>query len=534
MNEASHEQEPVAAAGRDAPFVLRSDAAPDPHQFERAELRETHTAVVFFVGDRAYKLKKPVDLGFLDYTTVQGRREACAQEVALNRRFAPDVYLGVGEVRVPHTAEPEPIVVMRRMPAERRLARLVREGAVVDDALRAVARLLATHHAHAARHADVDAQGTRDALASRWDASFGQVRSLAEDDRVREDVARIEQLALRYLAGREPLFDSRIAQGRIVDGHGDLLAEDIFCLDDGPRVLDCLEFDDHLRYVDGLDDAAFLAMDLEQLGAPESAAFFLAQYGEYSGDYAPPSLRHHYVAYRAFVRAKVCVIRAGQGAPAAAVAARRLIAATLGHLRASVVGLTVVGGLPGSGKSTLCGALADRLGVTLLSSDRLRKELAGIPVDQSAAAPYGEGLYTPEWTARTYATLLERATTLLSRGESVVLDASWSDSGQREAARHVAERTGAELVALHCQSPTDTTVARLRARAAGASDADVEVARAMAEREAAWPEAVRVDTSGSLESAVTRALTAIRPHGAGQAPVFRRPSMEHQEDRHDD
>uniref|UniRef100_UPI000FC9F3CA bifunctional aminoglycoside phosphotransferase/ATP-binding protein n=1 Tax=Actinacidiphila soli TaxID=2487275 RepID=UPI000FC9F3CA len=358
--------------------VPRAGTGIDAPPLPRAEVCETHTAVVFFVGDRVYKLKKPVDLEFLDYTTVAARQAACEREVALNRRFAPDVYLGLGEIRSPDADVPEPLVVMRRMPAERRLSRLVREGAAVDDALRAIARLLATRHADAPRSRDVDEQGTRDALASRWEASFRQVRTLA-DDHVPDDVAEVERLVRRYLSGRKQLFDTRIEQGRVVDGHGDLLAQDIFCLDDGPRVLDCLEFDDHLRYVDGLDDAAFLAMDLEQLGAPEAARFFLAQYSEYSGDPAPPSLWHHYVAYRAFVRAKVSLIQARQGAPDAAAASQRLVVTALRHLRTSAVGLTLVGGLPGSGKSTLSGALADRLGVTLVSSDRLRKELAGIP-----------------------------------------------------------------------------------------------------------------------------------------------------------
>ncbi|MCE7051623.1 bifunctional aminoglycoside phosphotransferase/ATP-binding protein [Streptomyces purpurascens] len=487
---------------------------------------ETHTSVVFFVGDRAYKLKKPVDLGFLDYTTLASRRAACEREVTLNRRFAADVYLGLGEIRSPDAEAPEPLVVMRRMPADRRLSRLVREGAAVDDILRGLARQVATWHAEAPRGRDVDEQGTRDALSSRWEASFEQVRVLAADGFVPDGVAEVERLVRRYLAGRERLFASRIEQGRVVDGHGDLLAEDVFSLDDGPRVLDCLEFDDHLRYVDGLDDAAFLAMDLEQLGAPEAAAYFLAQYSEYSGDPAPPSLWHHYVAYRAFVRAKVSLIQARQGAPDAATASRRLVSTTLRHLRTSAVGLTLVGGLPGSGKSTLAGALADRLGVTLLSSDRLRKELAGIPAEQPAAADYGEGLYTPEWTARTYATLLDRASALLSSGESVVLDATWSDAGQREAALHVAERTSADLVALHCHVPGDVTAARLTTRASGISDAGLDIATAMAAREPPWPEAVAVDTSGPLESAVARALTAVRPWGSGQAPVFRRPYME--------
>ncbi|WP_373302340.1 bifunctional aminoglycoside phosphotransferase/ATP-binding protein [Streptomyces flaveus] len=504
----------------------RRDDAPRTPWLSRAEVRETHTAVVLFIGDRAYKVKKPVDLTFLDYTTVAARKAACEREVVLNRRFAPDVYLGVGEFRSPDTDVPEPVVVMRRMATERRLSRLVREGAAVDDALRAVARLLAAHHASAPRGREVTEQGTRDALSSRWEASFAQVRALSDDGTVPDGVEEIERLVRRYLAGREPLFDRRIEQGRVVDGHGDLLAEDIFCLDDGPRVLDCLEFDDHLRYVDGLDDAAFLAMDLEQLGALEAATFFLSEYGEYSGDPAPPSLRHHYVAYRAFVRAKVSLIQARQGTPGAEAAAHRLITTALRHLRASAVGLTLVGGLPGSGKSTLSGALADRLGVTLLSSDRLRKELAGIPAEQPAAAAYGEGLYSPEWTNKTYAALLDRASTLLSQGESVVLDATWHDAAQREAALSMAERTYADLVALHCHVPDEVTTTRLATRAPGASDAGVDVATAMAATEPPWPEAVRVDTSGSLEAAVVQALAAIRPHADSQTPVFRRPYME--------
>lgn len=501
--------------------MAETNASPPP----RAEVCETHTAVVFFVGDRVYKLKKPVDLEFLDYTTAAARRSACEREVALNRRFAPDVYLGLGEFRSPDTDTPEPLVVMRRMPTERRLSRLVQEGAAVHDALRAVARLLATRHAAAPRNREVDEQGTRDALSSRWEASFAQVRALAEGGRAADGVEEAQRLVRRYLAGRDQLFDTRIGQGRVVDGHGDLLAEDIFCLDDGPRVLDCLEFDDRLRYVDGLDDAAFLAMDLEQLGAPEAAAFFLAQYSGYSGDPAPSSLRHHYVAYRAFVRAKVSLIQARQGAPGAEAASRRLVTTALRHLRTSAVGLTLVGGLPGSGKSTLSGALADRLGVTLLSSDRLRKELAGIPAEQSAAAGYGEGLYTPERTEKTYEALLDRAAALLSYGESVVLDATWSDAGQREAALRTAARTSADLVALHCSVPDDVSAARLRTRSPGASDAGLAVATAMAAEEPPWDEAVAIDTSGPLESAVGQALAAVRPYGT-EAPVFRRSYME--------
>jgi aminoglycoside phosphotransferase family enzyme/predicted kinase len=439
------------------------------------------------------------------------------------------VYLGLAEVRLPDEGPAEPLVVMRRMPAERRLAQLVVSGAPVRDPLRGVARLLAAVHAKAPRHDAVVAEGTRDALRSRWEASFAQVAELGEADGAPAGVSEIERLVRRYLEGRERLFVRRIEEDRIVDGHGDLLADDIFCLHDGPRVLDCLEFDDRLRYVDGLDDAAFLAMDLERLGAPESAAFFLARYCEYSGDPAPPSLYHHYVAYRAFVRAKVGLFRARQGASGAPGEAHWLIKATLRHLRTSAVGLILVGGLPASGKSTLSGALADRLGITLLSSDRLRKELAGIPPESPAPAEYGRGLYSREWTRRTYGTLLDHASVLLESGESVVLDATWISREHRKAAAALAQRVGADLVQLRCEVPADQAATRLSGRAPGApgvSDADAAVAATMASKEEPWPEAVAIDTSGPLDAAVGRAVAAARPFGTEQAAVFRRPYME--------
>jgi len=489
-----------------------------------ADVAETHSAVVFFVADRAYKLKKPVDLGFLDFTTPQARRTACQREISLNRRFSPDVYLGLAEVELPSGGPPEPLVVMRRMPAARRLSELVRGGAPVDDELRRIARLLASCHAEAPRGDEVDREGTRDALLSRWETNLSQARALDPADSELPDRAETDRLVHRYLAGREPLFEDRIREGRVVDGHGDLLTQDIFCLDDGPRVLDCLDFDDRLRYLDGLDDAAFLAMDLERLGAPEAAAFFLDRYSEYSGDPAPQSLWHHYVAYRAFVRAKVSLVQARQGIPGAAADARRLAGMALEHLRTSAVRLILVGGLPASGKSTLSGALADRLGLSLLSSDRLRKELAGFPPEQPAPAAYRAGIYTPEWTRHTYALLLERAAALLAAGESVVLDATWTAREQREAAAGIARACHAELVALRCEVPHELAEKRLGHRSGGPSDAGPAVAAAMAaEAEAEpWPEAVPIDTGGTLEAAVSKASAVVRPHGAQAAPALRR------------
>ena len=251
-----------------------------------AEVRETHIGVVFLLGERAYKLKKPVTTGFLDFGTPQRRLAACRREVELNRRLAPDVYLGVSSVSDPALppwdragpdgpgrdgAVGEPLVVMRRMPDDRRLSTLVEAGVSVDDQLRALARSVAAFHSTARRGPEIAAEGSRDALARRWAANIDQVRAQCTA-LTSELVDAVDRLSDRFLAGRDALFADRCAHGRVVDGHGDLIADDVFCLDDGPRALDCLEFDDRLRYVDGLDDVAFLAMDLERLGRPDLAA----------------------------------------------------------------------------------------------------------------------------------------------------------------------------------------------------------------------------------------------------------------------
>ncbi|MHA6783112.1 AAA family ATPase [Pseudonocardia saturnea] len=329
-------------------------------------------------------------------------------------------------------------------------------------------------------------------------------------------------MSTRFLDGRAPLFADRIAHDRIVDGHGDLTAADVFCLDDGPRVLDCLEFDDHLRHVDGLDDVAFLAMDLERLGRPDLATVFLDAYLEFSGDLAPVALRHHYIAYRAVVRAKVACLRHGQGDPAAAADAEQHATLALRHLEHGAVRLALVGGLPGTGKTTLGGALADRVGAVLLSSDRVRKELAGIDPTEPAGAPFREGLYTERHTAQTYTELLRRAGMLLARGESVVLDASWTDARHRAAAADLARRTSSDLVALHCHAPAETAARRIAGRGATGSDATPAVAAAMRATMDPWPDARPIPTGGRLTDALDAAATCWRDAAGRDVPLTAR------------
>lgn len=490
------EQLPVAAAA----------AACEPR------VVETHSAVLLLLGPRVYKVKKPVDLGFLDFTTLEARRAVCSREVELNRRLSPDVYLGVHDLCDERGEVVEHLVVMRRMPDDRALSALVRRGADVRDDLRRVARLVAGFHATARRSPEIDEAGSADHLRTLWASGCSLLERFVGDAVDATTLDRVRRLHARYLDGRGALLAERRAAGCIRDGHGDLLAADVFCLPDGPRVLDCIEFDDALRHGDVLLDVAFLAMDLEDLGRPDLAARFLCDYDEFSGHPGSRSLTDHYVAYRALVRSKVACLRWAQGDDAAVHAARRLADLCLRHLEASAVRLVLVGGLPGTGKSTLAAALADRYGWTVLRSDALRKELAGRGWGERGHDAFGEGLYDAGSTGRTYRLLLERARTALERGESVVLDASWSDERWRAAARALAADTSSDVVELRCCAPAPVAAARTAERAAAGtdpSDADADVARRMAAAFDAWPTAAVVDTDRPPADVVALAAVTV-------------------------
>jgi aminoglycoside phosphotransferase family enzyme/predicted kinase len=486
-------------------------SASDPGPGQSPSVAETHISILFLVGDRVYKLRKPVRFGFLDFTSREAREADCHREVALNRRLAPDVYLGVADV-VAAGAPIDHLVVMRRMPEGRRLAALVRQGEDVTGCVRSLARALASFHASARRSDEIDEAASPEALLAGWEANFAETAPFVGPVLDPEKEQRLQAQVRRYLAGRGPLLRHRIAQGQVCDGHGDLQAEDVFCLDDGPRVLDCIEFDDRLRYADVLADVSFLAMDLVRLGAPAASRQLLADYQELSGVRFPGSLASHYCAARAYVRAKVACLRGAQGDHWAVQAARGLQELCLSYLEAAAVRMVLVGGLPGTGKSTLARGLADALDAVVLRSDELRRELSPEEARSPAAdSGYRQGRYRPEVTAATYRTMLERARVALEQGESVVLDATWQSEAQRRAAREVAGETSSEVVDLACVLPPPEAHRRIedrRARGEDLSEATVAAAEAMAADADPWPSALVLDTSGSKRDTLRKALEA--------------------------
>ena len=390
----------------------------DPgHDGTETKVVETHTAILFFVGDHVYKLKKAVDLGFLDARERSAREAACHREVDLNRRLAPDVYRGVIALVDEHGDVVDHVVDMRRMPDDRRLARCIERGEDVSGALWTIAHQVAALHGRSTPSPVHDALATRNAVQQRWADGFEQLGRLDLAPELARGLEEMERLALRYLAGRAPLFDERIRRGWIRDGHGDLQAEDIFLLPDGPRILDCIDFDERYRWGDVLADVAFLAMDLERLGRPDLARTFLAQHRELSADTWPASLAHHEVAYRAHVRAKVEILRCAQDGtlPTAADRAEPYVELADRHLRDAQVQLVLVGGGSGTGKSTLARELGDRLGAVVLRTDEVRQRMA------EAA---GLDRYEPDAVLATYQEMLLEARRLVGLGEHVVLDAT--------------------------------------------------------------------------------------------------------------
>jgi aminoglycoside phosphotransferase family enzyme/predicted kinase len=428
---------------------------------------------VFLTEQHAFKVKRAKDFGFFDFTTLAARERFCREELRLNRRTAPDVYLDVLPVRRDargHSLTRPGTLVdwavqMRRLPDERSAAALLEAGRLGDEDLATLARAVAGFHRSLA-----PLPPALDALVASCDENFAQLAPFAGGLFAPDALARIERLQRDWLAAQHALLAARPS----CDGHGDLRLEHAYLLPEGPLFLDCIEFLARFRIADPALDAAFLAMDLYRAGRPAAAERFLGCYAYERGDYDLYPLADGYLSYRALVRAKVAAFVATDPASDPATAARKrneAVALLQLALRCfaprGTAWLIGVGGVIGTGKSTVAQRVAGWLGAAIVSADATRKELAGLAHDARAAPAQ----YSAEATARVQQELLRRAGLVLASGRPVLLDTTFSAPQLRVNARALAARHRARWLFVECRAPEPVLRERLRARRGGVSDA---------------------------------------------------------------
>jgi len=481
--------------------LRRPEAHPDDATAaEGIEYVQTHLSHLFLTRARVVKLRKAVALGFVDFSRRAERIADCRREVTLNRRLAPDVYLGVaplrrdsGHYRVRErdedwlrdadapTESRECVVVMRRLEPERDALSLLEAGELRAEQLDAVAAVLARFHDRVGlgcpapwspedwwQHLFRPFADTLAALDGTQSEAPGEA-VLAE----LKDAARARFEALR------PCFEQRRREGRAVDGHGDVHLQHVWFESDAlePVLIDCVEFDANLRRSDAANEVAFLAMDLVYRGRRDLAARFLRKYTEARDDFGLFAVVDAFQAYRAAVRGKVAAlasvdrgIGSAQRAAAHGSAQRHLALAREAIATPSRGSLVLVCGTVGVGKSSAAQALADRVSGVVISSDRTRKHLAGIPVDQHRAAAPDQGLYAPEQVERVYRALLERAGPVVDSGRVAILDATFARSAERARARTWAAQRGARALLLEVRCDASVTRERLQRRSQRGGD----------------------------------------------------------------
>lgn len=445
-----------------------------PHAPAEVTHRETHISHLFFAGDLVYKVKKAVRFPFLDYSTLTRRRFFLQEELRLNQRLAPAVYLEIlpisfaqGRWRLGSEVEPvEYTLVMRRLPAERMLDWLLAHDRATPEMMRALAEILVPFHVQAPTGDAIDASGRPEAVRSVWEENLSDLRPFVGKLVDAETFEAIVDFGARFIAKHRDLFERRVRGGRIREVHGDLHCQHVCFAAEGIQIFDCIEFSRELRSCDVASEIGFLTMDLEVRGARELAQAFLRRYLELVADPEIPVLLPFYKCHRALVRAKVAALRSGGGSTEAA---RYLDYARGMPWEAAKPFLVLICGLTGTGKSTLARALGGRLGLPVISSDATRKSLAG-SFAREDALPYETGIYSRSMTEATYARMMEEAERLVVQGQGAVLDATFQRRLDREAVLRLAAKHGVAVALIHCQSPEALVRERLLKRAAEGRD----------------------------------------------------------------
>lgn len=516
--------EPVVTAISAALIAALRDSGRYPHPVAHLNVLETHISWVILTGSYAYKIKKPVNLGFLDFSTLEARRKYCEEELRLNRRLAPSIYESVvtitGTPDHPliggHGPVIEYAVRMREFTQNALASRLLADGAIRTAHIEAVAALVASFHAATGVAAHGSRYGTPESVIQPARDNFTQLAVLLPDKSDQSLLARLAHWTEREFNERRTLIEERQKEGRVRECHGDLHLGNIVMLEDALTPFDCIEFDAGLRWIDVMSEVAFLVMDLTDRGRADYASHFLNAYLEACGDYSGTEVLRFYRVYRAMVRAKVHALRARQGglSPADEL---RLLAAARGYIDLAQrcagdgrAALVLMHGLSGSGKSVLAQSLADNLAAIRLRSDVERKRLQGLAPLARSGSVLSAGLYTADLTRATYQRLLDLARVCVNAGNPVIVDATFLHRWQRELFRREASLRKIPFKILDVIAPEATLRARVAARQAANSDASEAgpevLSHQLAHREALDLEesssALRIDASGDCPEQV--------------------------------
>ena len=433
------------AADHPAPRAMPDLSKPAcyPHPVAAVEVIETHISRVFLTGDYAYKLKKPVELGFLDFRTLEARRAACEDELRLNRRLAPQLYLDVVDIRgtaeAAHVGGEGPLldyaVRMRQFAQEQLGSRVLARGDLTADLVAGLARLLARFHAEAPSNAG--ACGTPEAVYSNAMQNFEQIGGMLTRADDKHALDRLRTWTARQYEGTRPLLARRHAAGRVREVHGDLHLGNIVLLDATLTPFDCIEFNAALRWNDVMSEIAFLVMDFIDRGAAPLAFLFLDAYLAETGDYEGLGVLRFFLVYRALVRAKVHLMRAAQTRADRAERSRladqyrKYVRLAASFTRTARPGMLLMHGLTACGKSTVARELLQTLHAIRIRSDVERKRLAGLRPHESSGSVVGGGLYSADRNAATYERLAMLAHAILDAGYTVIVDATFLKRSDR-------------------------------------------------------------------------------------------------------
>lgn len=504
------------------------------HNTGEFKLYQTHISWVLLTGDYAYKIKKPMDFGFLNFTTLEKRKFFCEQEVKLNKRLAPDLYLDVlpisGSEDAPllgdDSAPFEYAIRMKQFDGDRLLSNLQAEGLVTSAHIDSLAHQIADFHAGIRQADDSMVLGSPAEVLAPAQQNFDQIREMLSEKPQLDQLAQLEGWMQDTFTRLEHLFAKRKASGMVRECHGDIHLGNVALIqqdgEDKVTLFDCIEFNDEFRWIDVISDAGFLVMDLEARGEKELARHFINLYLELTGDYEGIQLLPFYKAYRAMVRAKVTrfmlldpsIDEAGRAKLEADYQSYIDLAESYTVFEQPF--MLITHGVSGSGKSSVSRGVIKEMGVIRIRSDVERKRLFGLTADQDSHSELNEGIYTPEATQKTYEKLAELADCVIHSATPVIIDATNLKRWQRDALRDKAEQLGVPALTLSftaCQETLERRVKKRHAAGKDASEADLAVLhKQLADQEAIAPEEAdyTIIVNTDEDDASTKLLLSIR------------------------